>query len=328
MPTARVQLPDGSIIRLQIPKDATPEQIRAFAKQHAKEEAVIKKLLSKIEKPKDGKDGKDGTDGKNGVSVRGDKGEPGIDGVGIQGKKGQPGKDGISIVDVNINKKKELITTLSNGKKINAGKITEKLASDVFEIFYTNPLKNTVNLGTAIGDMIAFNGKSWDELSVGASNQYIVPNPLKTIGVAWQERGFSYLTDEAGNILTDENGDALEGKDAIDAVLLVNTGPQVVQITSADSPYTVISSDDIIEATMGTSNIDILLLPLTNVERNLLIMRNKAAGGEGTGKLDVIANGSEKIKEPGGVLINNKVINGDGNSLNLAGVNSVHYNII
>lgn len=160
MPTARVQLPDGSIIRLQIPKDATPEQIRTFAKQHAKEKAVIKKLLSKIEKPKDGKDGKDG---KNGISVKGDKGEPGANGVGISGKKGEPGEDGVSIVNVKINKKKELITTLSDGKKINAGKITEKLVSDVFEVFYTNPLKNTTNLGQNVGDLAVYNGKSWEE---------------------------------------------------------------------------------------------------------------------------------------------------------------------
>ncbi len=160
MPITRVKLPDGNVIRLQVPDTATPDQIRAFAKKHISEEKVIKRLLKRIKKPKDGVDGKDG---KDGISVKGNKGEPGQDGLGTPGKKGDPGKDGISIVDVRIDKKKNLITTLSNGKKINAGKITDKLASDVFEVFYTNPLRNTVNLGTAIGELIVFNGNSWVE---------------------------------------------------------------------------------------------------------------------------------------------------------------------
>ena len=97
-------------------------------------------------------------------------------------------------------------------------------------------------------------------------------------------------------------------------------------ITSADSPYTVVNSDDIIEATIDATDIDILLLPLADVKRELRIIRNET--GAGTAVLDVITNGSEKIKEPGGVLIGNKEMNGDGDSLNLLGINSAHYNII
>ena len=89
---------------------------------------------------------------------------------------------------------------------------------------------------------------------------------------------------------------------------------RVKRITSADSPYTVVSTDDIIEATIDDTDIDILLLPLIRVKRKLLIIRNDI--GPKTAVLDVIANGSEKIKEPGGVLIDNKEMDGDGDSLN------------
>jgi len=55
---------------------------------------------------RDGKDGKDGRDGK--------------DGIGIPGKNGQ---DGVGVLDVRIDKKGDLITTLTDGRTINAGNV-------------------------------------------------------------------------------------------------------------------------------------------------------------------------------------------------------------
>lgn len=161
MPVTRVKLPDGEVIRLNVGANTTPDEIRAFAKQHVSEEKIIKRLLKRIKKPKDGKPGKS-IKGDPGKSIKGDPGKS-IKGDPGKSIKGDPGKDGVSIVNVKLNKKKELITTLSNGKKINAGKITEKLANDVFEVFYTNPLKNTTNLGKNVGDMAIYNGNSWEE---------------------------------------------------------------------------------------------------------------------------------------------------------------------
>lgn len=138
--------------------------------------------------------------------------------------------------------------------------------------------------------------------------------------------GHSFLVDELGNKLTDEAGVPLEGKDTIDANLLVNTEEKVVKVSSTDSVYVVCSSDNVIEVTIDDTDINILLLALTNVKRRLLIIRNNT--GSGTGTLTTTPNGSEKLKEPGGVLISSKTIDGDGDSLELLGVNSAHYNII
>ena len=188
MPTVKVKLPDGTIIRLEVPENATPEQIREFAKRHAAEQALISKLLKRIRIPEDGEPGKPG---KPGLSIKGDKGDEGDKGKPLKGDKGDKGDDGVSIVNVQLNKKKELITTLSNGKKINAGKITEKLASDVFEVFYTNPLRNTVNLGSNIGDIIVFNGNSWVEIAVGINRQILVADSTVGVGVKWGDGDYT-----------------------------------------------------------------------------------------------------------------------------------------
>ena len=70
----------------------------------------------------DGKNGKDGLDGKDGINGRdGINGKDGLDGK--NGKDGKDGKDGVGILDIEINKKGELVITLTNKKIINAGRV-------------------------------------------------------------------------------------------------------------------------------------------------------------------------------------------------------------
>lgn len=101
-------------------------------KQEDFNEEIIDKIENiKLKEPKNGIDGKPGKDGRDGVD--GKNGVDGKDGVnGKDGKDGKPGKDGIDgvdgvgIYDVEINKDGELIITLTNGKKINCGKVKGK----------------------------------------------------------------------------------------------------------------------------------------------------------------------------------------------------------
>jgi len=299
MKNIKVKLPDGSIIRLQVPEGSTSEQIHEFAKKHVVEQKLIQELLAKIPEPKDGEDGKSikGDKGDPGKNIKGDKGDKGDS---IKGDKGDPGADGISIVNVQLNKKKELITTLSNGKKINAGKITEKLASDVFEVFYTNPLKNTTNLGTAIGDIIAFNGTSWEERTVGnTGTQYLAPNNADRLGVSWQDKGFSYLTDELGNALTDELGNALEGKDTVDAATLVNINLGRKTITFADSPYSMTEGDDVVFADATDGNIIIIPQLAANTRTRQTAMKVDSSANT----VDIVPGSSELINKAANKLI-------------------------
>ena len=74
----------------------------------------------------------------------------------------------------------------------------------------------------AKGDILVNNGTKWNKLNVGTSGQLIATNTASTVGVSWQDKGDSYLTDELGNSLTDGLGNALEGLDGVNALLLVN----------------------------------------------------------------------------------------------------------
>jgi len=72
------------------------------------------------------------------------------------------------------------------------------------------------------GDILVNNGTKWSNLPVGVSGQLLAPNTASTVGVSWQNKGYSYLTDELGNSLTDQLGNSLEGLDGVNALLLVN----------------------------------------------------------------------------------------------------------
>lgn len=112
----------------------------------------------------------------------------------------------------------------------------------------------------------------------------------------------------------------------IDQLKILFESLTVKAITSADTPYTVLSTDELIEVTIDSTNIDIQLLALAATSRPLIIIRNNT--GAGTGVLDTLVAGSDKIKEPGGTLITSKTIDGDGDSLSLLGINAAHWNII
>ena len=100
----------------------------------------------------------------------------------------------------------------------------------------------------------------------------------------------------------------------------------IVKITSADSPFSVPADTKVIEVTIDSTDVDINLATLASAKFELLIIRNDI--GAGTAILDVIPNGSEKIKEPGtGTLLSNKIISGDGSSLSILPINATHWYI-
>ena len=96
----------------------------------------------------------------------------------------------------------------------------------------------------------------------GNTNQRLTKNDASACGHSWQDKGFSYLTDELGKVLTDELGNALEGKDTIDARMLVNNELTIKAITFADTPYQATTEDDIITADATDGEIIIVLYPL------------------------------------------------------------------
>lgn len=102
----------------------------------------------------------------------------------------------------------------------------------------------------------------------GDTNQRVTKNDAGACGVSWQDKGFSYLTDELGNALTDELGNALEGKDTVDARLLVNTDISTRELTFADSPYSVMTGDEriYIDATDGNVIVDLIPLSLAPIK--------------------------------------------------------------
>lgn len=113
--------------------------------------------------------------------------------------------------------------------------------------------------------------------TTGALGQHLVPNPTVASGISWQNIGFSYLTDEVGNILTDEAGNALEGKDTIDARLLVDDEPNYVEIDVNDSPYDVTTEDDFITVDASGGVVVINMLPLSVADKPLWIDKNEAS---------------------------------------------------
>ena len=102
--------------------------------------------------------------------------------------------------------------------------------------------------------------------------------------------------------------------------------PNIKLVDSSVSPFPVPADTQIIEVTVDEDNIDLDLSPLSDANFELIIIRNDI--GPGTAILDVIPNGSEKLKEPGtGTLLDNKNIVGDGSSLRILPVNATHWYI-
>lgn len=279
----------------------------------------------KAKKPKDGKKGEKGEKGDPGKSIKGDpgppgksikgepgkKGDPGPPGASIKGDPGEDGEDGVGFVDARLEDEKLLIER-SDGKIINAGEIKKEI---IQRTIHTSggggasiaPSK-LLPIGVK-GDVLANNGSSWEKIPVGTNKQYLTPNNAAGPGISWEDKGYSYLTDELGNVLTDENNDALEGLDSVDAGLLVNTGVTTKELTFADSPYSVTTGDDYIniDATGGNVVVNFLTLAVAVLEAKPLYVR-KTAGGANT--VTLTADGSEPIDDNGSTL----VITSDGNA--------------
>jgi len=165
------------------------------------------------------------------------------------GKEGDPGDEGVGFVNAKI-VDDNLIIERSDGETINVGRVKGERGESIHTTVHkggtgpsTNPHK-LLPVGTK-GDLLVQNGNRWIKVGLPPTlNHYLVPNPLKDGGVAWQERGVSYLQDDTGAILQDEAGNALEGKDTIDALLLVNDKPTLLEVTFADSPVTLTRPDN------------------------------------------------------------------------------------
>lgn len=125
--------------KLEEIQESTGKEIVELSKKVEQDQKQFNEKLEqyKHDKPKDGKNGKDGKDGKNGRDGKdgldGKNGKDGKDGLsgkngldGKNGKDGTNGKDGIGIKDVHIDKKGQLIITLTNDKEINCGVVKGK----------------------------------------------------------------------------------------------------------------------------------------------------------------------------------------------------------
>ena len=140
----------------------------------------------------------------------------------------------------------------------------------------------------------------------GENNQEFVRNKTSATGASWQDKGVSYLTDIDGNILTDTAGNALEGIDTVDANLLVNNGVSTKELTFADSPYTVLNTDDYINADSSSGSVIINLLSLATAPKKPLYI-SQSDGAPNTTTLT--PDGSETIA--GAATL---VISSDGNA--------------
>ena len=141
--------------------------------------------------------------------------------------------------------------------------------------------------------------------TTGALGQHLVPNSTVTSGISWQDIGFSYLTDEAGAILTDEAGNALEGKDTVDANLLVNNATDLVEISFDDSPYSVKINDGFINVNVAGGDVVISMLNLTTNSIKPVVIRQ-----DGTANTVIITPDSPDLIDNASTL----VISGDGNA--------------
>jgi len=220
------------------------------------EDIIVETVTDAIKapKPKDGDKGEKGDDGKSiqgekgekgdrGKSIKGDPGDPGVSGISIkgeQGEDGEDGEDGIGFVNATL-KGEDLLIERSDGEIINVGKIKKEI---IQRTIHTGgggasvPPHKLLPIGTK-GDILAHNGTTWERVPIGTNKQYYTPNNAASVGASWEDKGFSYLTDELDDVLTDELNNALEGRDAVDANALVNDDPNLVEITFADSPFTV-----------------------------------------------------------------------------------------
>jgi len=109
-----------------------------------------------------GQDGKDGLSvigpkgdkGEPGQSIKGDKGDPGANGndgkAGAKGKDGRDGKDGNDGVGVNaasVDDDGDLVITLTDGNKINAGRVKGRDGRDGVTSFGGGGSRSNVTVG-------------------------------------------------------------------------------------------------------------------------------------------------------------------------------------
>ena len=150
----------------------------------------------------------------------------------LKGKDAEPteainGVDGCGIVDIEVTRMGDIVVEYSDGRKVKSGRIHISMGGGA-----TVPEARLLPTDGVKGDILAHNGTDWVKVPIGSNKQYYTPNDAASVGASWQDKGFSYLTDELGNALTDELGNALEGKDAVDARLLVNNDLVVLELTS------------------------------------------------------------------------------------------------
>ena len=135
--------------------------------------AVLDYLENKIEavaqnKGLNGKDGAQGPKGETGkVGPSGPAGKNGKDGKdgrpGRDGKDGEDGQDGVSVVSVEVDFDNHLVTTLSNGKIIDAGSVEDAFAKS----------GDTYNVGVRAGGT----SRTWIDYATGFNSN---PTLLET----------------------------------------------------------------------------------------------------------------------------------------------------
>jgi len=284
-------------------------------------------LGDKGDKGEPGEIGKTGALGTRGV--KGDKGERGAEGklgksiaglIGSDGLKGDKGEPGQGIIDAKIIRNGDLIITFEDGREENVGHVRgrdgrsgqtgggtynhsnmQNLDADDHKQYHTDERAKIWldTLGVAKGDIFVFDKDgSWEVLPIGTFQQHLVPNPTEHLGVAWQQRGLSYLTNENGDLLTNEASRALEGKDDIDALLLNNRG-----IIEINEDYTVTINDGMIDVDTTNGNVNITLYTIVgNLTRELKVRKSDSSSNT----ITLTAEGSEKINGAATLLISSQ----------------------
>lgn len=162
----------------------------------------------------EGKAGKDGRDGRPGKD-----GKPGRDGsVGPAGAKGKDGQDGIGISNAKIDIDGELVITLTDGRKIEAGKVLSKGAAEKIRVFSNANIVIPDQTGKS-GQFLTTNGTdlSWANLVTGLDYQGTwnasTNTPALASGVG--TNGYYYVVSVSGSTNLDGVSDWVAGDWAI-----------------------------------------------------------------------------------------------------------------
>ncbi len=227
------------------------------------------------------------------------------------GKEGDPGDEGVGFVGAKIIDG-NLIIERSDGEAINVGRVKGERGESIHTTVHkggTGPSTNPHRLvtpGQNKGDILGFDGKKWNLLPISTdTTDFLRPNSTAQVGFSWQAKGFSYLTDDTGAILTDEAGNALEGKDTVDANLLVNNATDLIEISFADSPYSVKINDGFINVNVADDDVVINMLPLSTNSIKPVVIRQ-----DGTANTIIITPAVPDLIDDASTL----VISGDGNA--------------